>query len=85
MSNDVNSSTCGKPNHDEAHVRRAIALFESTGKPSHVPRNGSPVCGSSRRPPSRRLNYRRIAKTCLPKHAHVSYRLCGNRADAAAL
>ena len=85
MSNDVNSSTCGKPNHVTRHMLGVPSHCSSPLVPSHVPRNGSPVCGSSRRPPSRRLNYRRIAKTCLPKHAHVSYRLCGNRADAAAL
>ena len=85
MSNDVNSSTCGKPNHVTRHMLGVPSHCSSPLVPSHVPRNGSPVCGSSRRPPSRRLNYRRIAKTCLPRHAHVSYRLCGNRADAAAL
>lgn len=79
MSNDVNSSTCGKPNHVTRHMLGVPSHCSSPLVPSHVPRNGSPVCGSSRRPPSRRLNYRRIAKTCLPKHAHVSYRLCGNR------
>ena len=67
---------------DEAHVRRAIALFESTGA---IARSKERIAGLWRRPPSRRLNYRRIAKTRLPKHAHVSYRLCGNRADATAL
>lgn len=85
MSNDVNSSTCGKPNHVTRHMLGVPSHCSSPLVPSHVPRNGSPVCGSSRRPPSRRLNYRRIAKTRLPKHAHVSYRLCGNRADATAL
>ena len=66
MSNDVNSSTCGKPNHVTRHMLGVPSHCSSPLVPSHVPRNGSPVCGSSRRPPSRRLNYRRIAKTCLP-------------------
>lgn len=54
---------------DEAHVRRAICLCSSPLVPSHVPRNGSPVCGSESKAAIETLNYRRIAKTCLPRHA----------------
>lgn len=69
---------------DEAHVRRAIALFESTGA---IARSKERIAGLwlESKAAIETLELSRVAKTRLPKHAHVSYRLCGNRADAAAL
>ncbi len=70
---------------DEAHVRRAIALFESTGA---IARSKERIAGLwlESKAAIETLELSQDRKDMLrPKHAHVSCRLCGNRADAAAL
>lgn len=69
---------------DGAHVRRAIALFESTGA---IARSKERVAGLwlESKAAIETLELSQDRKDMLTEACARSYRLCGNRADAAAL